>query len=106
MKSAWAWIKKWWWAVVAGIVGVVVLCLKAMRSNDRESNASLPATNTESLLELAKNEGHRAEAEILVEHEKKKVETAAEKKILEDIKNEPDLNTRRKRMARWATKNL
>jgi len=104
MKSVWLWIKRWWWAVVAGLGLAAGLALSALLRKDRSSDDSLIADG--SLTSLAKEEYDRAKTEIDIERSKKKVETEVQRRILEDIASEPDIKTQRERYSKWATSNL
>lgn len=106
MKKVWSFVKKWWWALLGGLLGLIVIVLRGMNAKKRVEEDGDARSSSESLLEIAKNEAHKAETEILVEKAKKKANTEAEKKVLENIQNEPDLKIRRRRMAQWATQNL
>lgn len=108
MKKVWLWLKRFWWVVVAGVGAALLFAMKVILSSERKKKEETKKQIEQrpSFTEFAKEEAKRAKNQIEIEHVKKKVETEAQKKVLENIEAEPDVEVQRRRLSKYLTNNL
>lgn len=95
-----AWLKKWWWVLVLVMVSVGGLVLYLLL---RKRPKPAPS---ETFSNKARKEILKAETEAVIEREKVKAKSGAERARLEEIGKTEDDFARRKRLADYLDENL